>query len=189
MKFRLTSPFWHQYICQKNYQAMLWNDLCRLSMAKKSPVMSRLFVLLLPTNTCLLRNDSSNQSCPLLQNYLIREVTLTVSFSLMHYEFKSPIFFDSSRKKASVSKAREKIFQDNKHEETSFLFSSDRAWKTHSLRTDAWRPKGEQIHLHLSRLLLMLSHTWPLSTCCLFHFHPSLALTTIWAPINNLQKG
>lgn len=121
----------------------------------------------------------------------LRELTVTVSFSLMHYEFKSPIFFDSVRKKASAPKARDKILRDNKHEGIRFffLFSSDRAWKTHLLRTDAWRPKGELIHLHLHGLSVKLSHTWPLSTCCLFHFHPSLTLTIIWASINNLQEG
>lgn len=71
-------------------------------------------------NNHLLRNGSSNQSCPLLQNYL-RELTVTVSFSLMHYEFKSPIFFDSARKKASAPKARDKILRDNEHEGISFF--------------------------------------------------------------------
>lgn len=33
---------------------------------------------------------------------------------------KAPFFFDSARKKASVPKAREKIFQDNEHEKSVF---------------------------------------------------------------------
>lgn len=169
---------------------MHWNDLCQFSVAKNHLQCQDYLCFSFQKNNHLLRNGSSNQSCPLLQNYL-RELTVTVSFSLVHYEFKSPIFFDSVRKKASAPKARDKILRDNKHEGIRFffLFSSDRAWKTHLLRTDAWRPKGELIHLHLHGLSVKLSHTWPLSTCCLFHFHPSLTLTIIWASINNLQEG
>lgn len=152
--------------------------------------MSRLFVLLLPKKittywgmvllirvVLCCRTISENWQSPSLS--LSCTMSLKAPFSLILQERKL-VHQKQGTKYSETTNMKESVF---------FLFSSDRAWKTHLLRTDARRPKGELIHLHLYGLSVKLSHTWPLSTCCLFHFHPSLTLTIIWASINNLQEG
>lgn len=83
-----------------------------------------------------------------------------------------------------------KIFQDGECGEISFLLSSDRFWKSHTLGIDAQRPSGELLHWGLHGPLLTHLFT---AECFWCTAHASIAAGSTWpalrVALHNLWEG